>query len=157
MLKVTLTFMLPVFVFVLCMYSMPGEPLTCSSMGMATVCCNVCVSAPVYDPVMDTEGGEIFGYWSTARLKMHIAPEMTSTIDITIAVTGLFMNVLAIILEQVGFDRPADPFRAGRGIFEFRIPVRDRCSALPPSWPFPSALHDAPGDIPASSFHKKHG
>src|ERR1700743_835756 len=91
-LKVTLTFILPVFVFVLCMYSMPGDPLTCSSMGMATVCSTVCASAPVYCPVIDTEGGEIFGYWSTARLKMQITPEMIRTRDITIAVTGLFIN-----------------------------------------------------------------
>ena len=28
----------PEFVLVLCMYSMPGEPFTCSSMGTATVC-----------------------------------------------------------------------------------------------------------------------
>src|ERR1700754_1849485 len=148
--------MLPVLVFVLCMYSIPGEPLTCSSMGMATVCSTVSASAPVYDPVMDTEGGEIFGYWSTARFRMHTAPDITSTIEITIAVTGLFMNVLAIILEQVvGFARPSDPFREGRGIFEFRIPARDRCSALPPSSLFPSGHHDVQEDTPVFSCHRK--
>src|SRR6266568_4572577 len=100
---------------------------------------------------METAGGEIFGYWSTARLKMQIVPEMISTTAITMAVTGLFMNVLAIILEQVGFDRFPDPFRAGRVIFVFRIPVRDRCPVPLPSLLSPSAGHDARGDIPASS------
>src|ERR1700678_3269218 len=69
-LKVTLMFMLPLLVLVLCMYSMPGVPFTCSSIGMATVCSTVCASAPVYCPDMDTVGGGILGYWSTARLKI---------------------------------------------------------------------------------------
>src|SRR5579872_7475840 len=148
--------MLPVFVFVLCMYSIPGDPLTCSSIGIATVCSTVWASAPVYWPLIDTEGGEIFGYWSTARLKMQIVPEMISTTAMTIAVTGLFMNVLAIILERVVFGRPG-PHSADRAIFVFRIPVPDRYPALPPSSPFPSIDHDAPSDIPASSFHRPHG
>jgi hypothetical protein len=44
-----------------------------------------------------TLGGEIFGYWSTARLNMQMIPDMLNTTDITIAVTGRLMNVLAII------------------------------------------------------------
>jgi hypothetical protein len=53
---------LPLLVLVLCMYSMPGVPFTCSSIGMATVCSTVCASAPVYDPLTDTLGGDILGY-----------------------------------------------------------------------------------------------
>src|SRR5579871_3558694 len=88
----------PVLVLVLVMYSMPGVPFTCSSIGIATVRSTVCASAPVYDPFTETLGGEIFGYWSTARLKMQIVPEIINTSEITIAVTGLFINVFAIIL-----------------------------------------------------------
>ena len=47
-LKVTFTFMPPLLVLVLCIYSMPGVPLICSSIGIATVCSTVCASAPVY-------------------------------------------------------------------------------------------------------------
>jgi hypothetical protein len=97
MLKVTLTLTPPLLVFVLCIYSMPGVPFICSSIGIATVCSTVWASAPVNDPLTETLGGDIFGYWSTARLKRQIVPEIINTIDITIAVTGLFMNVFAII------------------------------------------------------------
>src|SRR5580704_13788044 len=101
MLKVTLILIPPLLVLVLCMYSMPGEPFTCSSIGIATVCSTVSASAPVYWPVTDTAGGEILGYWSTARLLMHRTPEIIITMEITIAVTGLLMKVLAIIPVQV--------------------------------------------------------
>ena len=46
-LKVMLMPMPPLLVLVLCMYSIPGVPFTCSSMGMATVCSTVSASAPV--------------------------------------------------------------------------------------------------------------
>jgi hypothetical protein len=42
-------------------------------------------------------GGVISGYWSIGRLSIETVPVMTNTIDITIAVTGLLINVLAII------------------------------------------------------------
>jgi len=44
-----------------------------------------------------TNGGVIFGYWSTGKLVMQIVPASTNTTDITMAVTGLLINVLAII------------------------------------------------------------
>jgi preprotein translocase subunit Sec61beta len=46
---------------------------------------------------METLGGDMFGYWSTARLKIQMTPDIINTIDITIAVTGLLINVFAII------------------------------------------------------------
>ncbi len=61
-LNVTLTLMFPVLVLVLCMYSIPGVPFTCSSIGVATVCSTVWASAPVYCPETETAGGVMFGY-----------------------------------------------------------------------------------------------
>src|SRR6185437_7644202 len=81
----------------LCIYSIPGEPYTCTSTGVATVCSTVNASAPVNCPDICTIGGVISGYCPTGRLKMQIVPTSTNTTDITIAVTGLFKNVLAII------------------------------------------------------------
>src|SRR5450756_1202284 len=110
---------------------------------------------------METEGGEILGYWSTARLKMQIVPEIIRTMDITIAFTGRFINVLAIILEQGCCDRLlewfrlSDPFRAGRVIFVFRIPVRDRCPDVLLFSLFPAGHPDGPAGIPVSSCHKR--
>src|SRR5450755_2957023 len=126
---------LPVLVLVDCMYSMPGVPFTCSSMGMATVCSTVCASAPVYAPEIPTEGGVIFGYWSIARLSIQIIPEMIRTREITIAVTGLFMKVLAIM--------PA-PVYSDHGIAVYQIPVPDRYPAVPLFFLSPSAYRDAP-------------
>jgi hypothetical protein len=77
---------------------MPGVPFTCSSTGVATVCSTVCASAPVNCPLTCTIGGVISGYWSIGRLKMQIVPVSTNTMDITIAVTGLLINVFAIML-----------------------------------------------------------
>src|ERR1039458_2480697 len=86
----------PLLVLLLCIYSMPFVPFTCSSMGVATVCSTVMASAPVYWPVTCTTGGVIFGYWFTGRLMTQIIPIMANTSDTTIAVTGLFIKVLAI-------------------------------------------------------------
>src|ERR1700743_3398006 len=97
-LNVTFICISPLFVLLLCMYSIPGVPLTCCSMGVATVCSTVWASAPVNWPFTCTMGGVISGYWSIGRMVMQIVPVSTSTTEITIAVTGLFINVLAIIM-----------------------------------------------------------
>src|ERR1039458_3142640 len=120
-LKVTFILIPPVLVLVLCMYSMPGVPFTCSSIGVATVCSTVSASAPVYCPDIETAGGVIFGYWSTARLKIHIIPEIIITTEITIAVTGLLINVLAIIVDQVYVIHVQ---------FESHIPIQDQYFVL---------------------------
>jgi hypothetical protein len=49
-------------------------------------------------PDIDTVGGEISGYCAMGRLIMEIRPTNTITMDITIAVTGLFIKVSAIML-----------------------------------------------------------
>src|ERR1700712_5679005 len=100
-LKVTLSCMAPLLVLLLCIYSMPGEPLTCSSIGVAMVCSTVWASAPINCPFTWTTGGVISGYWSIGNSKIHTVPVITNTIEITIAVTGLFIKVLAIILFKI--------------------------------------------------------
>src|SRR5258708_10537217 len=96
-LKVTFIDISPLLVLLLCMYSMPGVPFTCCSMGVATVCSTVWASAPVNWPLTCTMGGVISGYWSMGRTTIQIEPVSTSTMEMTMAVTGLFMKVLAII------------------------------------------------------------
>src|SRR5258708_39010755 len=86
---------------------------------------------------------------------MLIVRELIRMIDITMAVRVLFMNVLAIILEQGCIDRLSDPVRGGRVIFVFRIPVRDRYPAVLPFWLFPAGHPDVPAGIPVSSFHTR--
>src|ERR1700742_2322346 len=95
--KVTFICISPLLVLLLCIYSMPGVPFTCSSIGVATVCSTVWASAPVNWPFTCTTGGVISGYWSTGKLRMQIVPVIANTIDITMAVTGLLIKVLAII------------------------------------------------------------
>src|SRR6201996_3473610 len=99
-LKVTFICIRPLLVLLLCMYSMPGVPFTCSSIGVATVCSTVWASAPVNWPLTCTTGGVISGYWSIGKSKILTVPVITSTMEITIAVTGRFIKVLAIILSK---------------------------------------------------------
>src|ERR1700742_2718250 len=96
-LKVTFMVIWPLLVLLLCMYSMPGVPFTCDSTGVATVCSTVCASAPVNWPTTCTIGGVISGYWSIGKRSMDTIPVITNTTDITMAVTGRLMKVLAII------------------------------------------------------------
>jgi hypothetical protein len=49
-------------------------------------------------PDIETVGGEISGYCATGRLINEIRPTSTNTIEITMAVTGRFIKVSAIIL-----------------------------------------------------------
>src|SRR6267142_2086788 len=94
---------------------------------------------------------------------MQIVPEMISTTAITMAVTGLFMNVLAIILERVGFyHRRAgyhcpDPVHSDRVIFLFHIPVRDRCPVALLFSLSPSTDRGVPSGIPVFSCHRLRG
>src|SRR5476651_1166141 len=100
-LKVTFICISPLLVLLLCIYSMPGVPFTCSSIGVATVCSTVWASAPVNWPFTCTTGGVISGYWSIGKTSILTIPVITNTIDITIAVTGLFIKVLAIIYYNI--------------------------------------------------------
>src|SRR5678815_790394 len=77
---------------------MPGVPFTCVSMGVVIVCSTVCASAPLYRVVILTVGGLMSGYWLTGKFKMDKTPTKTITMEITMAVTGLFIKLSAIIV-----------------------------------------------------------
>jgi hypothetical protein len=76
---------------------MPGTPFTCTSTGVATVSSTVAASAPVYIPETCTTGGVIEGYWLTGNFIRDIRPTSVITIEMTMAVIGLFMKVFDII------------------------------------------------------------
>jgi len=83
------------------MYNMPGTPLTAVSIGVATVCSTVWASAPIYWAETWTTGGVISGYWLTGRLAIEMIPRIIKISDMTMAVFGLFINVLAIMMRSV--------------------------------------------------------
>ena len=87
----------PLLVLLLCRYCMPGEPFIWASIGVAIVCSTVSASAPVNAPVTCTVAGVISGYCPTARFMIQIVPTISKTMEITIAVTGRFINTSAII------------------------------------------------------------
>ena len=67
-------------------------------MAVVVVCSTVWASAPVKLPEIVTVGGVISGYWATGKVVIAIIPTNTITTDITMAVTGLFIKVSAIII-----------------------------------------------------------
>src|ERR1019366_10636814 len=54
------------------MYIIPSTPLTCCSMGAATVSTTTLALAPGYDADTSTVGGVISGYWATGRVNSAI-------------------------------------------------------------------------------------
>jgi hypothetical protein len=67
-------------------------------MAVVVVCSTVCASAPVKLPAMLTAGGVMSGYCAMGNIVNDINPTSTITIDITIAVTGFFIKVSAIMI-----------------------------------------------------------
>jgi len=64
--------------------------------------------------LMVTTGGVMSGYCAIGRLLSEIKPTNTNTIDITIAVTGLLMNVFAIMLFACGaYELKVQPYALG--------------------------------------------
>src|SRR6185312_11503809 len=95
--KITLILLCPLDVLPLVIYVIPGEPFICVSIGVVVVCSTVLASAPMKLPETETVGGEILGYLATGRFNKAIIPTSTITIEITMAVTGRFIKVSAII------------------------------------------------------------
>src|ERR1041385_894630 len=95
--KVTVMTLWPLLVLLLDMYDMPGDPLICVSMAVVVVCSTVCASAPVNIPVTLTVGGVMSGYWAIGNVAIAMRPTSTITTDVTMAVTGLFINTSAIM------------------------------------------------------------
>src|SRR5712671_6626515 len=55
------------------MYTMPSTPLTCSSMGAATVSRTVVALAPGYTVVTNTAGGVTFGYCVIGKVNTAVS------------------------------------------------------------------------------------
>ena len=79
----------------------PGVPFTCVSIAVLVVCSTVCASAPIKFPEIDTVGGVISGYCATGNVVIEIRPTNTITMDTTIAVTGRFIKVSAIMVVSL--------------------------------------------------------
>src|SRR6201999_188677 len=86
MFSVAVIWELPLLALLLCIYAIPGTPLTCVSMAVVVVCSTVCASAPVKLLVICTVGGVISGYWLTGMDRMARLPTSRITREITIAV-----------------------------------------------------------------------
>src|SRR5689334_22724067 len=65
------------------MYSMFSTPLTCCSIGAATVSATTCALAPGYEHVTCTVGGAISGYCAIGSTRSATNPAMVSTIERT--------------------------------------------------------------------------
>src|SRR5436190_3927997 len=95
-LKVTVRLYAPSLVHCEDMYIMPSTPLTCASMGAATVSRTVTALAPGYRAVTCTVGGVTLGYCSTGNVRQATIPARTRTIDRTEAKIGRSMKKLEI-------------------------------------------------------------
>src|SRR5579871_2893209 len=87
------------------MYIMPSTPLTCSSMGAATVSRTVSALAPGYTAVTTTVGGVTSGYWAIGRLNTATAPARVMTMDSTDAKIGRSMKKREITTAVLGWGR----------------------------------------------------
>src|SRR5690348_4074406 len=74
------------------MYIMPSTPLTCCSMGAATVSATTWALAPGYEAATSTVGGVISGYCVTGSAQTAMPPARVMTIDSTEAKIGRSMK-----------------------------------------------------------------
>src|SRR5262249_52171228 len=91
---------------------MPSTPLTCCSMGSATVSITVRALAPGYRVVTWTVGGTTSGYWATGKTSSATAPITMVRIAMTLARTGRSMKNFEIIGDP---SVRAGARRLGRG------------------------------------------
>src|ERR1700719_3871511 len=70
------------------MYIMFSTPLTCCSMGAATVSATTCALAPGYTAETSTVGGVISGYCVTGSVNSAIPPASVITMESTEAKIG---------------------------------------------------------------------
>src|SRR5207302_9296514 len=76
------------------MYIMPSTPLTCCSIGAATVSATTLALAPGYDADTSTVGGAISGYCAIGSVMSAMPPARVITIDSTEAKIGRLMKNL---------------------------------------------------------------
>src|SRR5207249_5730512 len=74
------------------MYIIPSTPLTCCSIGAATVSATTLALAPGYDAETSTVGGVMSGYWATGSVTSATLPAKTITMDRTEAKIGRLMK-----------------------------------------------------------------
>src|SRR4051794_2963936 len=92
---------------------MPSTPLTCCSIGAATVSETTWALAPGYLQLTVTEGGAIWGYWASGRLNMAMPPASVMTIDRTDAKIGRSMKNREIKADALRpGPRPRTPIAA---------------------------------------------
>src|SRR6266481_3402903 len=82
------------------MYSMPSTPLTCCSIGAATVSATTWALAPGYWIVTATAGGVIGGYCAMGRANSAIRPGRVMNMDSTAAKIGRSMKKREIMQVQ---------------------------------------------------------
>src|SRR3954454_21594111 len=92
------------------MYSMSSTPLTCCSIGSATVSITVLALAPGYRVVTCTVGGTTSGYCATARRNRQTPPIRIIRIAMTLERTGRSMKNVEIMTRSL--------FAGSRGRFE---------------------------------------
>src|ERR1700751_3367893 len=92
------------------MYSIFSTPLTCCSIGSATVSARVFGSAPGNCACTTTVGGAMVGNCATGKMKYAIPPSTTVKTEITIAKIGRsmkkrenFMLILSLCGSLLGF------------------------------------------------------
>src|SRR5690606_2365887 len=78
------------------MYVILGRPLIASSMGRSTAPATVSALAPGQEVETVTLGGAISGNRLMGSCHMDTHPRITSHVEMTVANTGLLMNVLSI-------------------------------------------------------------
>ena len=105
-------------------YSRSSTPLSCSSMGAATVFARVSALAPGKVAVINTVGGAICGYCSMGNCIAAASPARKMIMDTTDAKMGRVMkNRVMMILAQVHL--PAYRVWAGRGARQALLQARE--------------------------------
>src|SRR5882724_8051293 len=93
----------PAFALVDLRYIDRSTPLTCCSIGVATVCSTSRALAPTYVVVTWISGGVISGYCEIGSRESETAPTITVTMERTIATMGRRMKKFPIgHLEAAG-------------------------------------------------------
>src|SRR5262245_48422238 len=110
------------------MYIMPSTPLTCCSIGAATVSATTCALAPGYEAETSTVGGAISGYCASGSVKRAMVPPSTITIDSTDAKIGRLMKKLENNSRPLFRRTPAVRPGVSAG---FTVPVAERASPPP--------------------------
>jgi len=99
--KKIVRFMLPVDEVVEYMYSMLSAPLTCCSMGAATLFATTSALAPGYVAETVMVGGVMSGYCAIGRFTIATAPASVMTIEITAAKIGRSMQKCEMFIGAV--------------------------------------------------------